>query len=281
MKEYIKQAAEIGTFETVGFSGGEAILHFDHLRDCAEYASSFGFRVTLVTNGFWGQNRERGTKMISELVDAGLKSVSFSVDKFHQEFVPIETVSSAMRICEEFGVFSSATLMDQSDMSSVPATVRALRSELYGKDIVIYPVFPAGGGAGVLPESSIIRECKAIKAICPFETGLTVMFDGSVRMCCSQFSDEIPMTCLGQFDEMSLPEVIEAFNKNDFIYVLLKKQFAWFVERTKELGVSVAEKYSVPCELCHELFTNGEFMRRLAPAVKEEAFNLRFEKVFG
>ena len=64
MKEYIEQAAEIGTFETIGFSGGEAILHFDQLRDCMAYASSFGFRVTLVTNGFWGRDRERGTKMI-------------------------------------------------------------------------------------------------------------------------------------------------------------------------------------------------------------------------
>ena len=212
-------------------------------------------------------------------MDAGLKSVSFSVDKFHQEFVPIETVSSAMRICEEFGVFSSATLMDQSDMSSAPAAIRALRSELYGKDIVIYPVFPVGA-AGSLPEDSIIRECKATKAICPFDTGLTVMFDGSVRICCSQFSDNIPMTFLGSFDGISVSEAIAAFHSNDFLYVLIKKQFAWFVERAKELGLT-AEKYSTSCELCHELFTNEEFTRRLTPIVKEEVFKLRLEKMFG
>jgi hypothetical protein len=281
MKDYIKQASEIGTFDTVGFSGGEAILHFGQLKECMAYASSFGFRSTLVTNGFWGRERERGTGMISELVDAGLGGVSFSIDKFHQEFVPLEAVANAMRICEEFGVLSSATLMDQNDMSSAPATIRALRSELYGRDLVLYPVFPAGDAAGTLPDESIIRECIASRAICPFEPGITIMFDGSVRICCSQFSDEIPMTCLGQFDEISLAEAIAAFNENDLIYVLLKKQFGWFVERAIELGVPVAEKYSAPCELCHELFTNEKFLREMAPVVKEEACNLRFEKIFA
>jgi hypothetical protein len=281
MKGYIRQASEIGTFDTVGFSGGEAILHFGQLKECVAYASSFGFRATLVTNGFWGRNGGRGTEMISELVDAGLKSVSFSVDKFHQEFVPLETVASAMRICEEFGIFSSATLMDQNDMSSAPATIRALRNELYGKDLVLYPVFPAGDAIGTLPDESIIRECASSGAICPFEPGVTVMFDGSVRICCSQFSGEIPMTCLGRFDEISLAEAIAAFNESDLIYVLLKKQLGWFVERARAMGIHVAEKYSAPCELCHELFTNEKFLREMAPVVKEEAYNLRFEKIFA
>jgi hypothetical protein len=34
----------------------------------------------------------------------------------------------------------------------------------------------------------------------------------------------------------------------------MKKQFIWFVERAKELGVTAAEKYSAPCELCHDLY---------------------------
>jgi hypothetical protein len=280
MKDYIRQASKIGTFTTVGFSGGEAMLHFDQLKDCMEYASSFGFRTTLVTNGFWGREREQGRKMIAELAEAGLKSVSFSVDKFHQEFVPIETVSGAMRICEEFGVFTSATLMDQKDMSSAPAALRALRSELYEKDLVLYPAFPAGGGVGALSPDSVIRECAASSAICPFETGITVMFDGSVRLCCSQFSVRIPMTYLGRYDEMSLAEAISSFDENDFIYVLLKRQFGWFTGKAAEMGFPVAEKYSAPCELCHELFTNEKFVRGVASLIEEEAFSLRMGKIF-
>ena len=280
IKEYLKQAADMGTFKTVGFSGGEAILHFDQLKECTARARDFGFRVTLVTNGFWGRDYAKGLSMMTELVEAGLKSVSFSVDKFHQEFVPVETLINAMNICESLEIFSSATLMDVKSMSSAPEAFRALRSHLYDKDLVLYPVFPAGSGAGAISDDEIIRECEATSAVCPFEPGVTVFFDGSVRMCCSQFSNGISMTDLGAIGKTSLSDAIAAFHDNNFLYVLLKRQFAWFVERAKEFGVSLAEKYSVPCELCHELFTNEAFVRKVEPLVEREAFELRMEKLF-
>jgi MoaA/NifB/PqqE/SkfB family radical SAM enzyme len=99
IKDCIRQAADMGTFETIGFSGGEAILYFDQLKDCTACARDLGFRVTLVTNGFWARDYAKGLSMMTELAEAGLKSVSFSVDKFHQEFVPVETVADAMSIC--------------------------------------------------------------------------------------------------------------------------------------------------------------------------------------
>jgi hypothetical protein len=178
------------------------------------------------------------------------------------------------------GIFSSATLMDVKDMPSVPAVFRSLRGHLYGKDLVLYPAFPAGAGASAIPDGEIIKECEAALAVCPFEPGITVFFDGSVRLCCSQFSNTIPMTKLGVIGEMPLANAVAAFNNNDFMYVLLKRQFAWFVTQAEDLGFVLAEKYSGPCELCHELFTNEAFVRRVKPLVERESFDLRMGKIF-
>ena len=115
VKDYIRQAAELGTVKSVSFSGGEAMLYYDQLRECVAFAKAYGLRSTLVSNGFWGADMEKGRAMLGGLVEDGLTDLSLSVDQFHQEFVPIEAVKNAMALAEEFHVLSAITLMDLKD----------------------------------------------------------------------------------------------------------------------------------------------------------------------
>ena len=60
VKDYIRQAAELGTVKSVSFSGGEAMLYYDQLRECVAFAKAHGLRSTLVSNGFWGCGHGKG-----------------------------------------------------------------------------------------------------------------------------------------------------------------------------------------------------------------------------
>ena len=66
-----------------------------------------------------------------------------------------------------------------------------------------------------------------------------------------------------------------------FIYVLLKNRFAWYAQKAEELGFCIEEKYSIPCELCHFIFTNEPLVEKLRPHVTREAERLRMEKLFA
>lgn len=281
MKDYMRQAAELGTVTTVSFSGGESIIYYDQLKECIEYAKSLGFRSTLVSNGFWAKDYEQGYKKIKGLVDVGLSALSISVDKYHQEFVPIESVKNAIRIIDQFGLPSAISLMDLKDGESVYHSVEALRPEIYGKNLIVYPVFPAGKALETVDPDQLIRACSSETAQCPFDHFITVLFDGTLMMCCTQFSRDLPMTHLGKFGETSLKEAIDNFNKDDFIYVMMANGLGWYAKIAREMGFKVEDNYCVSCHLCHELMSNPEFVKQVEPYVKKEAGRLRIKKLFS
>jgi hypothetical protein len=281
MKDYIRQAYEIGSFKTIAFTGGEAILYYEQLRDCIAYAHSFGFGASLVSNGFWAAGYEKGVEMIKGLVEAGLTDISISVDQFHQEYVPLQSVKNAIRIIESLGVRLTLTLADLKGGLSSKAVMRELRPGIYGKKLFAYPIFPVGGAALSIPDEQILKICDRETACCAFNNGITVLFDGTLMMCCSQFSSEIEMTHIGQFGCTSLKDAIASFHQNDFLYVLMANRFKWYVDLAEGLGFKLGQYYSVPCHLCHALFTNTAFVEAAAPFVKAEAGRLRIKKLFG
>lgn len=280
IKDYILQASKIGTFQSVAFTGGEAILYYDQLKECAEYAHSLGFCVTLITNGFWAADYEKGYKIISGLKTVGLTDVSISADQFHQEFVPVASVKNAIKICAGLDLLSSIGIMSLKDGESPFSLMRNLRPEIYGKDLIVYPVYPVGEASSNIPDGQFVRECDKNTARCEFDRTLTVMIDGTLMVCCSQFSSEIGITHVGRFGVTPLADAIKAFSKNDFLYVLIKNGFGCYVKMAEKLGFELDEKYCTPCHLCHTLFTNNKFVEAAVPFVKEEADRLRLKAVF-
>ncbi|NMB92821.1 MAG: radical SAM protein [Flexilinea flocculi] len=281
VKDWIRQAADLGTVKSIGFSGGEAILYYDDLRECVAFAHQYGLYSTLVSNGFWAADLEKGRSLLGGLVKDGLKHLSLSVDQFHQEYVPLESVRNAMRLGEEFHVLSAVTLMELRDGYSAAHYMEALRPQIYGTDLIVYPAFPAGAANINIPEGQFIKACNADTARCPFDNHITILFDGSLMMCCSQFSKDIPPVHLGNYKDTTLNEAIQNFNDNPFIYVLLKDGFKFYVDLARSLGFQVDSYYCVSCHLCHHLLGNKQFLDAALPMVEEEASRLRVSKLLG
>jgi hypothetical protein len=280
MKEYMDQAKELGTIKNIAYSGGEAFTHYAQLKECVSYAAELGFNVTLVTNGFWAGNDE-SVRLMGDLVGAGLRQVSISLDKYHQEYVPVETARKAMRVLSDLGVLTVVTDLETKDGTSLKETLDNMRPEIYGPDFILYPMFNAGAAKDNFNDDQFVKACGTETARCPFERDIVVLFDGSVMMCCSQYSFDIPMVRLGKFDADSLGTAVARLKQNDFIYVMLRNGFGWYVERAGEFGYSFDQFYGVSCELCHSIFTNGKLVRQLTPLVKKEAGKLRVTKLLS
>ena len=84
-------------------TGGEALLFFPRVLEIIQCAAELGMAPvrSVQSNGSWCANDEMTRQRLTALHDAGLRSMFFSVDPFHNEFVPIENVGRGIRISEE------------------------------------------------------------------------------------------------------------------------------------------------------------------------------------
>ena len=86
----------------VMIAGGEALLYFEHVLKMAQALAAVGVSVAFVeSNGSWCTSDALTRRRLSLLQDAGVQGMYFSVDCYHQEFVPAERVYRGVSISWE------------------------------------------------------------------------------------------------------------------------------------------------------------------------------------
>jgi len=82
----------------VMIAGGEALLFFEHLLEMCRAISDKGIPVAFIeSNGSWCTSDEIVTERLSLRRDAGVGGMFFSIDPYHQEFLPAERVCRGVR----------------------------------------------------------------------------------------------------------------------------------------------------------------------------------------
>lgn len=105
LKRYLKDITSNYDVQEIGFFGGEPLLNFDLSISFIEEVKKYNIsKIGLPTNGYWGKNDSIAKKYALELKQAGLNNIGFSVDAFHQEFIPLDDVKRAIRACHEAGI---------------------------------------------------------------------------------------------------------------------------------------------------------------------------------
>ena len=103
-RAYLMEMKKLGlTGQDLIITGGEALLFYEQVLDIIRVAEELGMTPvrSLQSNASWCTSDELGRKRLTELHEAGLKGIYYSMDPFHYEFVPIESVRRAVRISEE------------------------------------------------------------------------------------------------------------------------------------------------------------------------------------
>ena len=87
-----KIAAEYG-IKTVMAFGGEPLLYTDAVYKIMSAASTLGIeRRQIITNGYFSRNAEKIREVVSNLRSCGVNDLLLSVDAFHEETIPLDTV---------------------------------------------------------------------------------------------------------------------------------------------------------------------------------------------
>ncbi len=84
-------------------TGGEALLYFERVLEIIRCAADLDMTPvrSIQSNGSWCVNDKLTRQRLTDLHEAGLQGIYFSVDPFHNEFVPFENVQRGIAIAEE------------------------------------------------------------------------------------------------------------------------------------------------------------------------------------
>lgn len=90
----------------VVFTGGESSLLGEELLDAIAYCNSLGILTRLVTNAYWATSKNEARRKLTEFREAGLHEINFSVDDFHQTYIPVDHIKNAWQASKEMGFIS-------------------------------------------------------------------------------------------------------------------------------------------------------------------------------
>ena len=281
IKDVTLQASRIEGIRAIGFTGGEPLIYFDQVLECCRYAKSLGLHITINSNGFWGANEERANEMAAALQKAGVALISFSADKYHQQYVPIEHLKAAIRATLRAGMLGNISVMETNDSDNIVKMTEALRPEIYQIELAYHPMLPIGKALETTAEGEYIKNFDSKYAKCTFAGMVHLNFDGNYYMCCSQFCKEIPPINLGSAKEVKLQDLEQKILTNDYLYVMLRNGLTWYIDLARELGFEIPSYLCSPCHCCYFVFRNHEFLEKSRERVKQEAGRLRVQHLLG
>ena len=275
MKRVIRQAAEAGGMKEICFSGGEPLLYTDRVLACAAYAAELGLQSSVFTNGFWGADEKRAAEWAAALYQAGVRRMHYSSDAWHQQYVPFQALETAMRCTREAGMRNELSIMEIRDSDHRKQAMEAMPAEYRAARVIAHPMFPLGRAKEQVGEDRCLKLFPARDARCIYDGLATLMFDGSYYLCCSMYCTSIPRVRLGHMREISFAQLEERVLSDDYLYIMLKEGFGWYLQRMRELGCEVPELVSFPCECCALVFNNDSFLEQIREEVRHRARALR------
>jgi len=260
------------------FHGGEPFLFYKTLKRCIEIARRLGQKeIAIITNGYWGGNQTNAQSKLQELKKAGLTSIYFSVDAFHQEFIPVRSVRTAINAARTVG-FDKMTVTSQFLEPHNPTnrydakTERCLERLRLPDDFKIdrHRLNVEGRAADQL--AGFLKQKTGIpngKCVLPYWAGKTlenpktieIDFLGNVTIC--------PGLCIGNAKTKSLSKILSDYDYRSHPITKLLAEYGPYklcvFPETKNMvsrGKCVSE-----CHLCYEMRSRlrGRFPELLTP----------------
>ncbi len=273
-----------GSLRLVVFTGGEAFLLGDELRQAVEYIAGHGVATRVVTNAFWATSRETALQRLGELRQAGLTELNISCDDYHQAFVPLENVKRANEAAAELGL--PALLVHRRKVGG-EITVESLSAYL-GVDLQIWR------SGQVNPDNNVICTSRNIplssaegaqgESCCEYADerewsgpcqsvlrSIIVFPDLSVQLCCGIALNWIPELTIGSLRSDSLLTVLTRGNQDLIANWLALEGPSSILEfvRTKHPELDLPDRYVGRCHLCNVLFTHPEVRATLQAHAEE------------
>jgi hypothetical protein len=299
MKDLIKQAGDLGAFNVV-FTGGEPTLLGKDLSTLLRYIrDETPIKSTrIVTNGKWATSYMRAHRLLKEWKEAGLAEVNISCGEYHQEFVPIDDVTTGFRAARdldfktvllvgEFLAEGKGKYTPQHFMDSLGEDL--LPHQLISPYIEEVHAFSCGSamnyGKGkqyVKEEDISFQEEELIPSLCSdVLSAITAHPNGKMTACCGIMVREESLLNIGNWREQRLQPMLEEASQDIILnwirYVGLKDMKHWLQE--KDPTIPFRDKYINICDLCAEIVYNERCQELLVEHGHERVDDILANKV--
>jgi MoaA/NifB/PqqE/SkfB family radical SAM enzyme len=112
VRRTLEEAQKLGTVTSIYFEGGEAFLYYPLLVESVRLAKKMGFRIGIVSNGYWATSEEDAQLWLKPLAEIGLDDLSLSDDEYHRGSAQVSPVQAARAAAESLGMEPSTICID-------------------------------------------------------------------------------------------------------------------------------------------------------------------------
>jgi len=249
IRNILQQAKKIDSIKTIYFEGGEPFLYYPILLKGIQEAASAGFRVGLVTNGYWATEPEDALEWLRPFVGL-IEDLSISSDLYHWDEKQSQQAKNAVEAAQKLGIPIGIISIAQPETGDVASAVGLL-------PIGETAVMCRGRAAEKLVTKTGLRRWEEFVA-CPYEDlrkpdRLHVDPLGYVHICQGISLGNLFLTPLREICEQYLPDT------HPITGPLLKGGPA---ELARYYQLSCEEGYADACHLCCE--ARGKLRGRLS-----------------
>ncbi len=151
----VRRIAAAYDIKTVMTFGGEPLLHAGAVYAVMSAATALHIpKRQVITNGYFSKSAEKIREVAAHLAACGVNDLLLSVDAFHQETIPLDTVKFFVTEAKRCGIpmrFSPAWLVSRTDDNLYNRKTREILGSFAELEI------PVGEGNVVFPEGNALR----------------------------------------------------------------------------------------------------------------------------
>jgi len=272
VRRYLEDVTSNYIVDEVGFFGGEPLLHLNLLVSLIEEVKRFDIpKIGLPTNGYWGKNDSTAKECALKLKKAGLNTIGFSVDTFHQEFIPLDVVKRAMKAAYEVGIeqiYSITQNLGPENINNPFNEQNKKITEEISKEFEFCQVI----NSELQVRGRAVRQLSEYFSMTTIPSDKCLIFKVPMFMIDPNgwvFHQLCHGICIGNAKENSLSEIIKEFNyrKHPIIGKLLAKGGPQnLLEIAIEKGFKPQNGYADKCHVC---FSARNFLRPFYPNILE------------
>ena len=263
VRAWLEETTKLKHIETVCFTGGEPFLVYNVLKEGVNIAHDLGFKVTVVTNGYWAKSMPHALKLLKAINHLSRMTISF--DRYHLEFLPLETLKTAIRAGQETGITTDIRISYlNNEEKEIDEAARLLDGVLSRDKITTQPIVRAGRAASLTDGD-----------FCSFEldmpcegAGIPVLQpDGNLQACCGP-AYNLPYAnplWLGNVNETSLSHVLEEAQYNPAVHVIRSRgpYHLWKMVRGENQEDLKRFDTTNFCSFCMSMMSDSDFLRDL------------------
>lgn len=266
--DLINQAASIGTFSSVGFTGGEPVFYRSDFIAMTSRLAEHGIPYTVATSGYWGDDPDGGLALAKHMVATGLRRMNISCDPSHAEFVTPAAVSRAASICAEYGVpvYIVGTFREIGDSLKdfVPDLVGINNIFLIDKVVA-----KTGRATKWDVDYSAVAENKVKTCYRRVHHDIVVFWDGKTYPCCSTFNRATEGLVIGNAFEEPLALIRARLEASLLFRVIKREGFPEFYDIIRRFDPALHaempkfDNYPGACSTCHAVFSKPDIASRV------------------